>query len=137
MPCFAIEQMLRRSNVSANRNDTGCRSGSFHGALPKRRQIVTKLLIAATAATLLAAPALADDRQTVFERDGQTYAYTTTVAEEGTVIEGRTVPQNVPFRLVVRGRNAAGRVDGRPVSFRIAQPLVAPATATGVSLAAN
>jgi hypothetical protein len=98
---------------------------------------VTKLLIAATAATLFAAPAFADDRQTVFERDGQTYAYTTTVADEGTVIEGRTVPQNVPFRLVVRGRNASGRVDGRPVSFRIAQPLAAPATAAGVSLAAN
>lgn len=100
---------------------------------------MTKLLIAAaTAATLFAAPAFADERETVFERDGQTYAYTTTVKADSTVIEGRTMPQNIPFRLVVRGRSASGRVDGRPVSFRIAQPLSVAAKRTdGVSLAAN
>lgn len=98
---------------------------------------MTKLLIATAAATLFAAPAFADERETVFERDGQTYAYTTSVADGETVIQGRTMPQNTPFRLVVRGRNASGRVDGRPVSFRIAKPLAVAAQTTGASTMAN
>lgn len=99
---------------------------------------MTKLLIAATAAILTAAPALADERETVFIRDGQTYAYVTAVEGDRTVISGRTLPQNDPFRLVVRGRTAAGEVDGRPVSFRIARPLtIVDRNTTGTSLAAN
>lgn len=100
---------------------------------------MTKTLFAAIAAvTAFSAPAFAGEAETVFTRDGQTYAYSTSVDGEATVIEGRTMPQNDPFRLVVRGRNASGTVDGRAVSFRIAKPLmVADKTTTGAALSAN
>ncbi|WP_052134874.1 hypothetical protein [Sphingomonas sp. 37zxx] len=81
---------------------------------------------AAIAATLIAAPALADDvRQDQFTRDGQTYAYTIEQKDEATVLTGRTMPQGDNFRFVVRGRSVRGNVEGRPVNFRIAKPLVA------------
>ncbi|MEZ0497484.1 hypothetical protein [Sphingomonas sp. IW22] len=97
---------------------------------------MTKMLFAAAAATLFAAPAMAEE--TVFTRDGQTYAYTTAVEGDATIIEGRTLPQNDPFRLTVRGRTASGRVDGRPVSFRIAKPLAPVQVASrGTSVAGN
>jgi hypothetical protein len=100
---------------------------------------VTRTFFAAVAAiTAFTAPAFAEDSETVFTRDGQTYAYTTSTDGDATVIEGRTMPQNDPFRLVVNGRTASGTVDGRSVRFRIAKPLmVADKTTTGAAISAN
>ncbi|UUL82824.1 hypothetical protein [Sphingomonas qomolangmaensis] len=87
---------------------------------------MTIKLAAALAATLIAAPALADDvRQDKFTRDGQTYAYTIDRQEDSVVLSGRTLPQGDNFRFVVRGRTVRGNVEGRPVNFRIDKPLVA------------
>ncbi|HTG38543.1 MAG TPA: hypothetical protein VL973_07040 [Sphingomonas sp.] len=91
---------------------------------------------AAAAAAVFAAPAMAEE--TVFSRDGQTYAYTSKVKGDTTIIEGRALPQNTPFELTVRGRVASGRVDGRPVSFRIAKPLTPVKVASrGTEVAGN
>ncbi|PCD03665.1 hypothetical protein COC42_04730 [Sphingomonas spermidinifaciens] len=98
---------------------------------------MTKLLIAAAATAFVAAPALAAGDETVFTRDGQTYAYTLSAEGDATVIAGRTVPQNDPFRLVVRGRTAEGDIDGRRVSFRIAKPLTLAARTQTASVDAN
>ncbi|WP_315760860.1 hypothetical protein [Sphingomonas sp. Y38-1Y] len=98
---------------------------------------MTKLIFAAAAAAFVAAPALADERETVFTRDGQTYAYTVAAEGDATVISGRTLPQNDPFRLVVRGRTASGDVDGRAVSFRVAKPLAVAARVQSASVDAN
>lgn len=98
---------------------------------------MTKLLFAAAAAAFVAAPALAAGDETVFTRDGQTYAYTLAAQGDATVISGRTLPQDEPFRLVVRGRTASGEVAGRPVSFRIAKPLAVAAATQTASVDAN
>lgn len=99
---------------------------------------MTKLFFAAAAAAIVATPALAAEGEKTFTRDGQTYAYTLAAEGDATVIAGRTVPQDEPFRLVVKGRTASGDVDGRQVSFRIAKPLtVAAAAQQTASIDAN
>ena len=90
---------------------------------------MTKLFFAAAAAAIVATPALAAEGEKTFTRDGQAYAYTLAAEGDATVIAGRTVPLDEPFRLVVKGRTAAGEVDGRQVSFRIAKPLAVAAAA--------
>jgi hypothetical protein len=76
----------------------------------------SKTFALATAALLL--PAAAHAEEVAFERDGVTYAYTTTVENGRTVITGKA-NERVPFRLVVRGQRVTGVYNGNPVEFSI------------------
>lgn len=77
--------------------------------------------IMATVAAVLAAHAAAAEApaEQTFTRDGNTYAYTRSLDENGTtVIEGRDVANGRPFRLTVADGRVRGTVDGQRVSFR-------------------
>ena len=77
---------------------------------------MTRFLIAAAAATVaFAAPASANER--VFEREGVTYSYTTTVKGDATVLEG-TTSRGADFRFVVKNGWVQGVAGGARVSFR-------------------
>lgn len=77
----------------------------------------------AVVATGLLIPAIAVQANEV-ERDGYKFQYTSSVSQDGaTVLTGTETVSGEPFRMVVRGRNVTGEVDGRPVRFRIARAL--------------
>lgn len=79
----------------------------------------------AFAAVLLPATVSAAEPERRFTRDGTTYVYTVTPAAGGRqVIEGRRLPGNSAFRLVVRGARVSGVSGGYPVSFRVPTPAV-------------
>lgn len=86
--------------------------------------------IAAAVTAMIPAIASADTAQRTFSRDGHTYVYTTTARDHGrTLIEGREVGASTRFRLLVDGDRVSGQANGRPVSFRAPQPLIATGAA--------
>ncbi|MDB5696547.1 MAG: hypothetical protein JWN21_2090 [Sphingomonas bacterium] len=88
---------------------------------------MTKFIAALTiAAALLPAGVAARGPDQRFTRDGMTYVYSVSPAAGGRqVIQGRRLPGNSSFRLVVKGNRVAGTSGGQPVSFRV--PVAAPA----------
>ncbi|MCU6453771.1 hypothetical protein LPN01_06745 [Sphingomonas sp. A2-49] len=78
-------------------------------------------ILATIAAALTSTIGMAREGQRTFEHDGQTYVYTTTVANDRQIITGRRFPSGAPFRLVVRGDRVTGTAGGVPVSFRTAE----------------
>ncbi|GAA0668484.1 hypothetical protein FHT00_000311 [Sphingomonas insulae] len=80
----------------------------------------TFAILAAAAAALTSTIGMARGAERTFEHEGQTYVYTTTVANDRQVISGRRYPSGAPFRLVVRGNRVTGTAGGVPVSFRTA-----------------
>lgn len=81
----------------------------------------TFAILAAIAATLTSTIGMAREGQRTFEHDGQTYVYTSTIANDRQVISGRRFPAGTPFRLVVRGGRVSGTAGGVPVSFKVAE----------------
>ena len=75
-------------------------------------------ILATIAAALTSTIGMAREGERTFEHDGQTYVYTTTVANDRQIITGRRFPSGAPFRLVVRGDRVTGTAGGVPVSFR-------------------
>lgn len=67
-------------------------------------------------ATVVAAPAFAQDLERTFERDGVTYTYVAKDRGDRTVLTGRTSQGN-PFHLVVRGDRVSGFAGGKRVAF--------------------
>lgn len=87
-------------------------------------------VLAAAVATLLPAAAIAAPAERTFTRDGHTYVYTMTPAANGTtLLQGHEMGSNERFRLLVNGTRVSGQANGRPVSFRAAQPLTVSAAA--------
>lgn len=80
----------------------------------------TFAILATVAAMLTSTIGMAREGERTFQHDGQTYVYTTTVANDRQVISGRRYPSGAPFRLVVRGKRVTGTAGGVPVSFRTA-----------------
>lgn len=78
-------------------------------------------ILATIAAALTSTIGMAREGERTFEHDGQTYVYTTTVANDRQIITGRRFPSGAPFRLVVRGDRVTGTAGGVPVSFRTAE----------------
>lgn len=79
-----------------------------------------KTIIAATAVSLAAVPAVAhasDARE--FSHEGVDYTYTTAQKGSVTVINGHTTA-GIPFRLFVKGERVTGTYNNRPVSFTTA-----------------
>lgn len=77
-------------------------------------------ILATVAAILTSTIGMAREGERTFEHQGQTYVYTTVVANDRQVISGRRYPSGAPFRLVVRGNRVTGTAGGVPVSFRTA-----------------
>ena len=75
-------------------------------------------ILASVAATLTSTIGMASEGERTFDHDGQTYVYTTTVANDRQIISGRRYPSGTPFRLVVHGKRVTGTAGGVPVSFR-------------------
>jgi hypothetical protein len=88
----------------------------------QRRKIVTKLIFAATAAVFLASPALAQQSEHSFTRDGVTYTYTSTSKGDSQILEGSVAQTGDTFRLVVRNGWVSGKAAGANVSFRVPKP---------------
>ncbi|WP_293876641.1 MULTISPECIES: hypothetical protein [unclassified Sphingomonas] len=80
----------------------------------------TIAILATVAATLTSTIGMAREGERSFQHEGQTYVYTTSVANDRQVISGRRYPSGAPFRLVVRGNRVTGTAGGVPVSFRTA-----------------
>lgn len=78
-----------------------------------------------SAAVLLSLPVAAYAGERSFTRDGVTYVYTSEQRGETTVLKGKALPDGSAYTLTVRGKKVTGHVDGTPVSFSIAKPLVA------------
>ena len=78
---------------------------------------MTKLLIAAAAATTIAFAAPATARERTFTHEGVTYSYTSTPSAEGVVLEGKASTGG-KFRFVVKGDWVSGYAGGARVSFR-------------------
>jgi hypothetical protein len=56
------------------------------------------------------------------ERDGYRFVYDRVATDDGaTVLTGKVMDTNEPFKFVVRDQIVTGNVDGRPVRFRIAK----------------
>lgn len=91
-------------------------------------------ILATLAATLTSTIGMAADGERTFQHGGQTYVYTTTIANDRQVISGRSYPSGAPFRLVVRGNRVTGTAGGVPVSFRTAD---AKGAGGGAQLAAR
>ncbi len=85
------------------------------------KSIATAFWVIAATALVATAAVGEEPAQRRFSRDGQTYVYTTTPSDAGTVIEGRRLPSGSAFRLVVRGDNVKGVSGGHPVAFRVAE----------------
>ncbi|WP_067733753.1 hypothetical protein [Novosphingobium naphthalenivorans] len=80
-----------------------------------------KTIIAATAVSLLAVPAVAQASEAhQFSHEGVDYTYTTAQKGKVTVINGHTTA-GVPFRLFVKGERVTGTYNSRPVSFTTAE----------------
>jgi hypothetical protein len=93
------------------------------------------LTLAAAATALTATIGMAQTPQQRFTHDGRTYAYTRTDLGDGRqVIEGRSLPGDKPFRLVVRGKRVSGTVGNVPVGFRTVE---AQGAAGGVDIGAR
>lgn len=91
----------------------------------------SSIALVLTVSALLPAVAAAATAERSFTRDGHSYVYTMTAADNGaTLIQGHEVGSNERFRLKVSGTRVSGQANGRPVSFRTAQPLGAIAAAT-------
>lgn len=80
---------------------------------------MTKLLSAAAFLVAIAPVAAHADEapKRSFERDGQTYVYTSTARGDATVLSGRAYPSGRAFDLTVRGDQVRGYSAGVPVSF--------------------
>ena len=79
---------------------------------------MTRLLFAAAAAALIAAPAIAKEPTArSFVRDGVTYSYTSFEKDGARVLEGTA--NGAPFTFEVRGTQVIGTADGQPVAFTI------------------
>jgi hypothetical protein len=102
--------MLRR-NISSD--------GKRRGHSVRETDMRATLILAAAAAALTSTIGLAKTPETRFSHDGRTYSYTVDDLDGRRVIEGRTLPGNKPFRLVVRGSRVSGSVGGSPVAFRV------------------
>lgn len=83
---------------------------------------MTKFIFAATAALFIASPALAQEPERTFTRDGVTYIYTSTIEGEVQILEGSAKPGGNSFRLVVHKGWVSGKVAGARVSFRVPKP---------------
>jgi hypothetical protein len=86
-------------------------------------KIMTKTLFASAALLLVtAAPAFADEKpaELTFQRDGETYVYTKTEKAGRVILDGR-FPTGDRFRLIVRGNDVTGTVEGKYVSFSVPQ----------------
>ena len=70
-------------------------------------------ILATIAAALTSTIGMAREGERTFEHDGQTYVYTTTVANDRQIITGRRFPSGAPFRLVVRGDRVTRTADAR------------------------
>ena len=92
----------------------------------------TFAILATVAAALTSTIGMARGTERSFQHDGQTYVYTTTVANDRQVISGHRYPSGAPFRLVVRGNRVTGTAGGVPVSFRTTE---ASGAARGTQLA--
>jgi hypothetical protein len=80
---------------------------------------MTKTFFASAALLLVtAAPAFADEKPTeiTFQHDGETYTYTKTEKAGLVIINGR-FPTGSRFKLIVRGDEVTGTIDGLHVSF--------------------
>lgn len=80
---------------------------------------MTKFIFAATAALLVASPALAQGPERSFTRDGTTYVYTSTSKGDVKILEGTVKPTGEHFRLVVHKGWVTGKAAGTQVSFRV------------------
>jgi hypothetical protein len=94
----------------------------------------TIFTIGAAALALTSTVAFAKDGEPRFTHEGQTYVYTTSVEQGRTVIAGRRLPTNQPFRLVIDGGRVTGVSNGTPVAFTTA---AAKGAAGGVVGTAN
>lgn len=75
-----------------------------------------RIIFTLAAATLLAAPAIAERD---FEYDGKRYIYTSVERGGATVITGRSLPDGGRYRLVVRNGRVTGFRNGWPVKFKL------------------
>lgn len=101
---------------------------------------MTKTFFASAALLLITtAPAFADEKPTelTFQRDGETYTYTKTEKAGLIILRGR-FPTGDRFKLIVRGNQVNGTVDGVYVSNNISfrMPL-APAKPGSAEVAAR
>ena len=101
---------------------------------------MTKTFFASAALLLVtAAPAFAGEKPTeiTFQRDGETYTYTKTEKDGLVILKGR-FPTGDRFKLIVRGNNVTGTVDGAyaPRDLSFSMPL-APAKPGAAELAAR
>ncbi len=94
----------------------------------------TFAILATVAATLTSTIGMASEGQQTFQYEGETYVYTSTVANDRQVISGRRFPSGAPFRLVVRGNRVTGTAGGVPVAFKTAD---AKGAARGTQLASR
>lgn len=79
-----------------------------------------RTLIAAAALTLAASPALANENERSFTRDGITYTYTSTKVKDALVLEGTAEPMGGKFRFVVRDGKVTGYAGNAKVAFLVA-----------------
>jgi hypothetical protein len=80
---------------------------------------MTKTFFASAALLLItAAPAFAGEKpaEISFQRDGETYTYTKTEKDGLLILNGR-FPTGNRFKLIVRGNDVTGTVDGLQISF--------------------
>jgi opacity protein-like surface antigen len=89
-----------------------------------------KLFAAAALVAVLATPAIAADTpaEHSFQRDGETYVYTTVLKADRVILSGRRYPMGGAFELTVRGDHITGVSNGYPVSFTVpgAQAKITP-----------
>lgn len=79
-----------------------------------------RMLLAFTAATLAATPAIAaEPAEGRFTHDGYTYVYKSVEKDGRKVITGRRFPGSTPFRLVVSGDRVSGVTNGVRVAFKL------------------
>lgn len=80
---------------------------------------MTKTFFASAALLLItAAPAFAGEKpaEISFQRDGETYTYTKTEKDGLMILNGR-FPTGNRFKLIVRGNEVTGTIDGLHISF--------------------
>jgi hypothetical protein len=80
---------------------------------------VIRTLFAAAALTLAASPALANENERSFTRDGITYTYTSTKVDDALVLEGTARPLGGKFRFVVRDGKVTGYAGNVKVAFLV------------------
>lgn len=79
------------------------------------------LPIMIAAASLAVATAASAGERTTFTLDGQTYTYTSTTSQDGTVVLTGKGESGKSFRFVKHGERVTGDVNNVPVSFTVSE----------------